>query len=58
MIRFLLNVLWLILGSGIALAIAYAVAGPICMVLVVTIPSEWRHSSWPTSRCGRPAAPW
>jgi uncharacterized membrane protein YccF (DUF307 family) len=55
-IRFLLNVLWLIFGSGIAFAIAYAIAGIICFLLVVTIPfgvAAFRlanYSLWPFGR--------
>jgi uncharacterized membrane protein YccF (DUF307 family) len=56
MIRIVLNVLWLIFGSGIAFAIAYAIAGIICFLLVVTIPfgvAAFRlanYSLWPLGR--------
>jgi uncharacterized membrane protein YccF (DUF307 family) len=56
MIRFVLNVLWLIFGSGIALALAYTVAGLICFLLVITIPfgvAAFRlanYSLWPFGR--------
>jgi uncharacterized membrane protein YccF (DUF307 family) len=56
MIRLILNVLWLIFGSGILLALAYAIAGVICFVLVVTIPfgvAAFRlanYSLWPFGR--------
>jgi len=38
MLRLILNVLWLVFGSGIVLAIGYGIAALICFVLVVTIP--------------------
>lgn len=38
MLRFLLNLLWLIFGSGIVLAIGYGFAALICFALIVTIP--------------------
>jgi|SRR5690606_35108340 uncharacterized membrane protein YccF (DUF307 family) len=56
MLRFVLNVLWLIFGSGIALALAYGIAALICFVLVVTIPfgvAALRlasYSLWPFGR--------
>jgi uncharacterized membrane protein YccF (DUF307 family) len=56
MLRLVLNVLWLIFGSGIALAIAYAIAGIVCFLLVVTIPfgvAAFRlanYSLWPFGR--------
>lgn len=56
MIRLILNILWLIFGSGIAFAIAYAIAGVICFLLVVTIPfgvAAFRlanYSLWPFGR--------
>lgn len=56
MIRLVLNILWLIFGSGIVLAFAYAVAGVICFLLVVTIPfgvAAFRlanYSLWPFGR--------
>jgi uncharacterized membrane protein YccF (DUF307 family) len=36
-IRFLLNVIWLVL-SGLWMALAYVVAGIICFLLIITIP--------------------
>ncbi|MFC7547486.1 YccF domain-containing protein [Plantactinospora sp. GCM10030261] len=64
MFRFLLNLLWLVFGSGIALAIAYGIAALICFVLVVTIPfgvAALRlayYSLWPFGRTlvGKPGA--
>ena len=56
MIRTVLNLLWLVFGSGIALALAYGVAALICFVLVVTIPfgvAALRlavYSLWPFGR--------
>ena len=56
MVRFILNLLWLIFGSGIALAIGYGIAALICFVLVVTIPfgvAALRlayYSLWPFGR--------
>jgi uncharacterized membrane protein YccF (DUF307 family) len=56
MIRLILNILWLIFGSGIVLALGYAVAGLICFLLVVTIPfgvAAFRlanYSLWPFGR--------
>jgi uncharacterized membrane protein YccF (DUF307 family) len=54
-VRVLLNILWLLL-SGIWMAIAYAVAGLICFVLIITIPfgiAAWRiagYALWPFGR--------
>ncbi|GAB2917159.1 YccF domain-containing protein [Micromonospora polyrhachis] len=54
--RFILNLLWLIFGSGIALAIGYGIAALICFALVVTIPfgvAALRlayYSLWPFGR--------
>jgi uncharacterized membrane protein YccF (DUF307 family) len=64
MIRLILNILWLIFGSGILLALGYAIAGIICFVLVVTIPfgvAAFRlanYSLWPFGRTlvGKPSA--
>jgi uncharacterized membrane protein YccF (DUF307 family) len=64
-IRFILNILWLIFGSGIVLAIGYAIAGLICFLLIVTIPfgvAAFRlanYSLWPFGRTlvSRPAGP-
>lgn len=56
MIRFVLNLLWLVFGSGIVLAIGYGIAALICFVLVVTIPfgvASLRlayYSLWPFGR--------
>ncbi|WP_312033963.1 YccF domain-containing protein [Actinoplanes sp. TBRC 11911] len=36
--RFILNVLWFIFGSGLLLAIGYGLAALLCFVLIVTIP--------------------
>jgi uncharacterized membrane protein YccF (DUF307 family) len=62
--RFILNVLWLIFGSGILLAIGYGIAALICFVLIVTIPfgvASLRlanYSLWPFGRTlvARPGA--
>jgi uncharacterized membrane protein YccF (DUF307 family) len=57
-IRFLLNVLWLIL-CGFWMAIGYAVAGVICCVLIITIPfgiASFRIAGyvlWPFGRTTR-----
>ncbi|QDY08913.1 YccF domain-containing protein [Micromonospora sp. HM134] len=56
MIRFILNVLWLILGGGIVLALGYFVAAVVCFVLIITIPfgvASLRlasYSLWPFGR--------
>ncbi|WDZ86533.1 YccF domain-containing protein [Micromonospora cathayae] len=56
MIRFLLNVLWFVFGSGFVLAIGYGIAALICFALVVTIPfgvAALRlasYSLWPFGR--------
>ncbi|HEX5598436.1 MAG TPA: YccF domain-containing protein [Micromonosporaceae bacterium] len=56
MVRFILNLLWLIFGGGIAFVIGYALAALICFVLVVTIPfgvAALRlayYSAWPFGR--------
>ncbi|GAA3186608.1 YccF domain-containing protein [Dactylosporangium siamense] len=56
MIRFILNVLWLIFGGGFLLFIGYAFAAVICFVLIITIPfavASWRlavYSLWPFGR--------
>jgi len=55
-IRFLLNVLWLIFGSGIVLAVGYGLAAVICFALIITIPfgvASLRlasYSLWPFGR--------
>ncbi|HLL67210.1 MAG TPA: YccF domain-containing protein [Micromonosporaceae bacterium] len=55
MVRFLLNVLWLLLG-GIFIALGYALAGIICYLLIVTIPfgiASFRmanYALWPFGR--------
>ncbi|MGN9914027.1 YccF domain-containing protein [Phytohabitans sp. LJ34] len=56
MLRFILNLLWLIFGSGIVLAIGYGLAALICFALIVTIPfgvASLRlayYSLWPFGR--------
>jgi uncharacterized membrane protein YccF (DUF307 family) len=56
MIRFVLNVLWLIFGSGFVLFLGYSFAALICVCLVVTLPfavASWRlavYSLWPFGR--------
>jgi uncharacterized membrane protein YccF (DUF307 family) len=56
MLRLILNLLWLIFGGGIVLAIGYGIAALICFVLVVTIPfgvASLRlayYSLWPFGR--------
>ena len=53
--RFLLNVIWLVL-CGIWMAIGYAVAGVICCILIITIPfgvASFRigaYALWPFGR--------
>jgi uncharacterized membrane protein YccF (DUF307 family) len=37
-VRLILNLLWLVFGSGIVLAIGYGIAALICFVLIITIP--------------------
>jgi uncharacterized membrane protein YccF (DUF307 family) len=55
-IRLILNLLWLVFGSGIALAIGYGIAALICFALIVTIPfgvAALRlayYSLWPFGR--------
>jgi uncharacterized membrane protein YccF (DUF307 family) len=55
-VRFILNVLWFIFGSGLVLAIGYGLAALICFLLVVTIPfgvASLRlasYSLWPFGR--------
>jgi uncharacterized membrane protein YccF (DUF307 family) len=59
MIRFILNVLWLIFGGGLLLFVGYAFAALICFVLIITIPfgvASWRlavYSLWPFGRTVR-----
>ena len=54
--RFILNLLWLIFGSGIVLALCYGIAAIVCFALVVTIPfgvAALRlasYSLWPFGR--------
>ena len=54
--RFILNVLWFIFGSGLILAIGYGVAALLCFALIVTIPfgvASLRlavYSLWPFGR--------
>ncbi|SCL37103.1 Uncharacterized membrane protein YccF, DUF307 family [Micromonospora pallida] len=56
MIRFLLNALWFVFGSGFVLAIGYGLAALVCFVLIVTIPFGVaalrlaRYSLWPFGR--------
>jgi uncharacterized membrane protein YccF (DUF307 family) len=53
--RVILNVLWLIFG-GLLIALAYAIAGVICCILIVTIPfgiASFRianYALWPFGR--------
>ncbi len=53
--RFLLNVIWLVL-CGFWMAIAYAIAGVICCILIITIPfgiASFRianYALWPFGR--------
>jgi uncharacterized membrane protein YccF (DUF307 family) len=55
-VRFILNVLWFIFGSGFLLAIGYGIAALICFALIVTIPfgvASLRlasYSLWPFGR--------
>src|SRR5215470_17584602 len=55
MLRFILNVFWLVFG-GLLLALGYAIAGLICCVLIVTIPfgiASFRmanYALWPFGR--------
>ena len=37
-VRFILNVLWFIFGSGFVLALGYGLAALICFALIITIP--------------------
>jgi uncharacterized membrane protein YccF (DUF307 family) len=37
-VRLILNILWLIFGSGVLLAIGYGLAALVCFALIVTIP--------------------
>jgi uncharacterized membrane protein YccF (DUF307 family) len=54
-VRFLLNLIWFVL-AGFWLALGYALAGLLCIVLIVTIPfgiAAWRIASfaiWPFGR--------
>lgn len=56
MIRFILNVLWLIFGSGLVLALVYGLAALICFALIITIPFGVaalrlaNYSLWPFGR--------
>jgi uncharacterized membrane protein YccF (DUF307 family) len=51
--RTVLNVLWFIFGSGFLLGLAYALAGVLCFIFIVTIPFGVaafrlaRYSLWP-----------
>jgi uncharacterized membrane protein YccF (DUF307 family) len=55
-IRLILNVLWLIFGGGLVLAVGYGIAALICFILVITIPfgvASLRlavYSLWPFGR--------
>ncbi len=55
-IRFLLNLLWLIFGGGLVLAVGYGIAALLCFLLVITIPfgvASLRlasYSLWPFGR--------
>jgi uncharacterized membrane protein YccF (DUF307 family) len=55
-VRFILNVLWFIFGSGLLLAIGYGIAALLCFVFIVTIPfgvAALRlasYSLWPFGR--------
>ncbi|MGH3661176.1 MAG: YccF domain-containing protein, partial [Micromonosporaceae bacterium] len=55
MMRFLLNVIWLVFG-GFLLAVGYAIAGVICCLLIITIPfgvASFRianYTLWPFGR--------
>jgi uncharacterized membrane protein YccF (DUF307 family) len=63
-VRFILNVLWFIFGSGLLLAIGYGLAALLCFVFIVTIPfgvAALRlaaYSLWPFGRTivSRPGA--
>ena len=54
--RFILNVLWFIFGSGFLLAIGYGSAALLCFLLIVTIPFGVasmrlaRYALWPFGR--------
>lgn len=56
MLRLILNVLWLIFGGGIVLAVGYGLAALICFVLIITIPFGFAslrlasYSLWPFGR--------
>ena len=51
--RTILNILWFIFGSGFLLALAYAFAGILCFIFIVTIPFGIasfrlaRYALWP-----------
>lgn len=51
--RTILNVLWFIFGSGFLLGLAYAIAGVLCFIFIVTIPFGVaafrlaRYAFWP-----------
>jgi uncharacterized membrane protein YccF (DUF307 family) len=55
-LRLILNLLWLVFGSGIVLAIGYGLAALICFLLIITIPfgvASLRlayYSLWPFGR--------
>ena len=56
MLRLILNLLWLIFGSGIVLAVGYGIAALVCFALIITIPfgvASLRlasYSLWPFGR--------
>jgi uncharacterized membrane protein YccF (DUF307 family) len=64
LVRFILNVLWFIFGSGFVLAVGYGIAALICFALIVTIPFGVaalrlaHYSLWPFGRTvvSRPGA--
>jgi uncharacterized membrane protein YccF (DUF307 family) len=51
--RTILNILWFIFGSGFLLGLAYALAGVLCFIFIVTIPFGVaafrlaRYAFWP-----------
>jgi uncharacterized membrane protein YccF (DUF307 family) len=55
-VRFILNVLWFVFGSGLLMALGYGLAALLCFALVVTIPfgvAALRlasYSLWPFGR--------
>jgi uncharacterized membrane protein YccF (DUF307 family) len=55
-VRFILNVLWFIFGSGLLMALGYGLAALLCFIFIVTIPfgvAALRlasYSLWPFGR--------